>query len=736
MRQTRPVRSAALAATLIAGAALLAAPPAAAVTGPAVAPAETTHAYTARITIGDHDRGCSGVLVDQQWLLTAASCFAGDPAASLTVPAGKPRQKTTAIIGRSDLTGSAGSAREVVALVPRGDRDVVLARLNRPVTNVPPIPLATAAPVPGEELTLAGYGRTATDWAPMSLHTGAFQVAASTATTTAITGQDGVAACAGDAGGPLVRTAGGSRQLAALSSQSYGGGCFGTDDTQTSTGGIAARVDDLSVWMDATVGAVPLTDYNCDGTEDIAIADPRATVAGDTDAGLIRIVHGAGKGTAEITQDLGWIPGGAEPGDRFGESLATVDYNEDGCTDLVAGSPGETLGGQAQAGFVQILYGAPGGLGTGTLKAAHLEQGMGSGDVGTSVPEAGDRMGASLAAGTTASGEPYLVVGAPGEGVGAHTRAGIFYYLRGTTNTSVHQGSTGVPGAVEDNDAFGASLSADAHRIAVGAPGEAIGAGTNAGAVVVLDHTLNAEGHPTARFALDQDLDTVSGGAEAGDRFGESLALVTYRPMGAATANESILTVGSPGEDITVSGTGRADAGMAQSFRVGPTGHSQLTTFLSGTADDDISDTSEAGDRFGTTLSAVNTAPHAVGTTATMRLAIGIPDEDIGTTANAGAVLSLSLLGEPGADDQWVQAGGTAGIPGPPGANQRLGSSLHLTGRHLYAGMPTGPSPYGSLHALPLSNVTPGGTAAPITTYQPGQGNLPPTGTRFGHTAR
>ncbi len=80
-------------------------------------------------------------------------------------------------------------------LVPRTDRDVVPARLNRPVTNVTPIALATAAPTAGEELTLAGYGRSADEWAPLNLQTGGFSVDASAATTATVTSKDGVAAC-------------------------------------------------------------------------------------------------------------------------------------------------------------------------------------------------------------------------------------------------------------------------------------------------------------------------------------------------------------------------------------------------------------------------------------------------------------------------------------------------------------------------------------------------------------
>ncbi|KOU35101.1 hypothetical protein [Streptomyces sp. WM6378] len=63
--------------------------------------------------------------------------------------------------------------------------------------------------------------------------------------------------------------------------------------------------------------------------------------------------------------------------------------------------------------------------------------------------------------------------------------------------------------------------------------------------------------------------------------------MVTYRPSGAATANESIPAVGSPGEDLDIDGAGKADTGMVQTFRLTSTGtFSQLNTYYSGTATD------------------------------------------------------------------------------------------------------------------------------------------------------
>lgn len=149
-----------------------------------------------------------------------------------------------------------------------------------------------------------------------------------------------------------------------------------------------------------------------------------------------------------------------------------------------------------------------------------------------------------------------------------------------------------------------------------------------------------------------------------------------------------------------------------------------------------MSGTAEAGDLLGSAVTAVNTAPRAVSTTATLKLAVGAPGEAIGTVANAGAINTFSLLGTPGANDRWLEAGDGDGIPGTPGANQYLGRSIHFTGTSLYVGLPYGPSVYGSLYALPLSNVTAGGTVAAVTTYQPGAGGLPAADVSFGYAAR
>ncbi|WP_328718167.1 S1 family peptidase [Streptomyces sp. NBC_00247] len=687
-----------------------------------------SYAFTVKVSLGADDtaRACSGALVAPDWILTAASCFAENPAVPV-VAAGKPALDTTASVG--------GTSSRVVQLVPRSGRDVVLARLSRPVTAVAPVSVGTVSPVAGEQLVASGWGRTATEWVPTSPHATGFVVNAVSADDLDVSGVGG-AVCKGDTGGPLLREANGTTELVGINSRSWQGGCLG--QTETRTGAVAARADDLATWVSDTVGKAPVTDFNCDGVEDIAVADPAAAVGGDADAGLVRIVLGGGKGTQEITQDLDWVAGGSEAGDEFGQALATVDYDEDGCTDLVVGTPGEDLDTATDAGMIDILHGAPGGLGTGTVKDTHYEQGAGNGSLSASASETGDLMGASLAAGVTRAGEPFVIAGAPGEGVDTSAGAGMAVYIHGTTNVVIHQDRLDVPGAVEPGDGFGGAVAADSNHIVVAAPHEAIDTDADAGNLVVFDpNTLNSEDRPTPLFGLDQDLDTVGGGAEAGDLFGASVALVPYRPSGTASATESILAVGSPGEALSVNDVTKAGAGLVQSFRIrADGGYGQLNTYESGTADDDVSGTSEAGDHFGQALTAVNTAPRAVSTAATMKLAVGIPDEAVGTTASAGAITTFSLLGAPGDGERWIETGDGDGVPGTPGAKQYLGKYIHYTSTALYVGMPFGPSAHGTLYALPLSNVTAGGTIAPVTTYQPGTGGLPAAGVRFGYAAR
>ncbi|MFD3548610.1 FG-GAP-like repeat-containing protein [Streptomyces sp. NPDC058655] len=206
-------------------------------------------AFAGKLQIGD-TRSCTATLVDPRWVLTAKSCFADKPAESIDVQAGAPKNKTVLTLGLADLTTRGGHTSEIVELVPRADRDLVMARLADPVWGIAPIALSATAPVAGQELTLAGFGRTSTEWAPFKLHSATYSTGAAAATGFDIAAKNPADAtvCKGDAGGPVIRTENGKPALAGVNSRSWQNGCLDASET-TRTGAYNTRVDDLGPWI-------------------------------------------------------------------------------------------------------------------------------------------------------------------------------------------------------------------------------------------------------------------------------------------------------------------------------------------------------------------------------------------------------------------------------------------------------------------------------------------------------
>ncbi|MFD6891720.1 S1 family peptidase [Streptomyces sp. NPDC059957] len=208
-------------------------------------------AFNTKLTIGDGKRSCSGALVDPHWVLTAKSCFADDPAKNNTVAAGPPKDKTTAVVGKSLLITSGGHTSDIAELVPHADRDLVMARLAKAAENITPVPLAATAPATSQELTVAGFGRTQTDWVPSTRHKAVFTAGRVTATgfdLAAKTPADATV-CAGDAGGPAFLSENGKPALVGITSLGWQGGCLGTPATETRTGAFSTRVNDLHDWF-------------------------------------------------------------------------------------------------------------------------------------------------------------------------------------------------------------------------------------------------------------------------------------------------------------------------------------------------------------------------------------------------------------------------------------------------------------------------------------------------------
>ncbi|MGV9244330.1 FG-GAP-like repeat-containing protein [Streptomyces sp. NPDC003710] len=286
--RSRGKRTAWTAGVLTAGLAtgLLMAPPAQSVNGDQVQDGTDQFAVKLHIAYGaDNERGCSGTLVDPQWVLTAASCFAADPQKASKLKAGEPPYTTVVTTDGNRPGPDALLKQKVTELVPHPDRDLVMARINNPVTFDNPLDgpfpdideakLDTTAPVQGDQLRAVGFGRTKDEWVPGRAHTGSFTVDTVNASTLAISPANGGGAlCQGDAGGPVLNARG---NLIGVVDASWNGGCFGTEETRT--GAVASRVDDIAGWVqqvrltprkDFLTDAVTAADFNGDGRTDIA----------------------------------------------------------------------------------------------------------------------------------------------------------------------------------------------------------------------------------------------------------------------------------------------------------------------------------------------------------------------------------------------------------------------------------------------------------------------------------
>ncbi|GAA3035850.1 fusidic acid esterase FusH [Streptomyces olivoverticillatus] len=157
---------------------------------------------------------------------------------------------TTATIGRVDATRQTGTVVDVVELVPRTDRDLVMARLAKPVTGISPVGLGFNPLVPGEDVRVTGYGRTKDEWVPQRLHTTTFTTGDVKDGTVALSGKsDNAAICQGDTGGPAFRDINGRYELIGVHSRSWQGGCLGTDPSEARTGATDARTDDIAGWI-------------------------------------------------------------------------------------------------------------------------------------------------------------------------------------------------------------------------------------------------------------------------------------------------------------------------------------------------------------------------------------------------------------------------------------------------------------------------------------------------------
>ncbi|MFE6700535.1 FG-GAP-like repeat-containing protein [Streptomyces sp. NPDC057718] len=343
---------------------------------------------------------------------------------------------------------------------------------------------------------------------------------------------------------------------------------------------------------DAFGASVTSADLDRDGYADLVVGSPGEQTGAAEAAGGATVLWGGPGGLAGGATLLS-----GEEYDRLGRGLTVGDFNGDGAPDLVVGG-GATLrtltgpftrdGAAAATGeipnlhderYLDVAAGDVNGDGRDDLvvlandgdefDARRINIGLGSaaglGQEFTTVKgKDGYRLegGEHLAVGNV-NNDKYadLAVGRAIDGYDSDVdlplaKGGMLTYVpgsatgpQGTQAVVLNQDSPGVPGAAEDDDAFGTSVAigdtnGDGYgEIAVGVPGEGQGTVQRAGGLVVLPGTATG---PTGKgsYGFNQGTPDVVGAVEKGDRFGGAVSLRDLNGDG-----RTELAVGAPGEN-------------------------------------------------------------------------------------------------------------------------------------------------------------------------------------------
>lgn len=387
--------------------------------------------------------------------------------------------------------------------------------------------------------------------------------------------------------------------------------------------------------------SVATGDFNGDGFDDLAGGVPGRDAGEALEAGAVVVASGSARGitttgSRQFVPGSGRLTGNAEAGDLFGAAVAAGDFNGDGYDDLAVGAPREDTEGGADTGAVLVIPGSPDGL----RATRSRQRWSGAGGLpGGAGP--GDQLGAALAAGDfDGDGVDDLAIGVPGDDAGA-ADAGAAIVAPGTANgitgaggRQLISGLTGLAGTAQRGDLLGAAVAAgdfdgDGHDdLAIGSPGQDVGAAPNAGQVIV---ALGGAGgiDRAASRQVRAGVGGVTGRSERDDIFGTSLAVGDVD--GVAPAD---LVVGVPGEDAAATNDGAVALILGSPLGLTGTGSRQYWSGSNGSAG-----VARDGDLLGAAV-----ALGDVDADGEVEVLAGAPGKDVGAVREAGAVLVIGTV--------------------------------------------------------------------------------------------
>jgi hypothetical protein len=260
--------------------------------------------------------------------------------------------------------------------------------------------------------------------------------------------------------------------------------------------------------------AVTALDFDGDGQNEIAIADPLDTPVGGSTRGVVRILRRTVSGWQTMYEAS--IANGSY---LYGYALASGDFDDDGRDDLLIGAPGHGNNGGA---VYMVRHTGPGSV---SEPGVILNNGANFGQCGWSLA-VGDFNGDL---------ELDFATGCPTASFDGMNSVGRVQVAYGSGNATfsmsfLSQATAGIAGAPETGDRFGLSLAAGnfdclpGTDLAIGAPGEGVGSAAGAGAVHVLIHDAGAPLSGTGSQLWHEDVAGVPGVAGNGDAFATSLA--------------------------------------------------------------------------------------------------------------------------------------------------------------------------------------------------------------------